>query len=97
MDTVGRKIVELDSFSAFISTLAAAITVHIFTQVGVPVSTSQAIVGGVTGVGLVKGAKTVSKRTLIEISIGWVSTPLSSGIIAYLMMRIYIAFFGGGT
>ena len=92
MHTVGQKIVELDGFSAFISEFSAAITVHLFTQVGVPVSTSQAIVGGVTGVGLIKGARTVSKRTLLEIMIGWISTPLSSGIIAYLLMRIFIAF-----
>jgi PiT family inorganic phosphate transporter len=96
MDTVGKKIVELDGFSAFVSTFSAAITVHLFTQAGVPVSTSQAIVGGVTGVGLVKGARTVSKRTLIEIAVGWVSTPLSSGVIAYFMMRFYLAFSGAG-
>ena len=93
MNTVGRRIVELDGFSAFVSTLSGAVTVHFFTQVGVPVSTSQAIVGGVTGVGLIKGARTVSKRALIEIGIGWISTPVSSGIIAYLMMRLYIVFF----
>jgi PiT family inorganic phosphate transporter len=97
MNTVGKKIVELDGFSAFISTLSAAITVHLFTQVGVPVSTSQAIVGGVTGVGLVKGVRTVSRKTLLEIAIGWVSTPLSSGVIAYLMMRFYLAFSGAGS
>jgi len=97
MNTIGRKIVELDSFSAFISTLSAAITVHVFTQVGVPVSTSQASVGGVAGIGLLKGSKTMRKRTLIEISIGWVSTPISSGIIAYSLMRLYIAFSGGVT
>lgn len=94
MNTVGKKIVELDGFSAFVSTFSAAVTVHLFTQVGVPVSTSQAIVGGVTGVGLKKGAKTVSKRTLIEIAMGWVSTPLSSGLVAYLMMRFYLIFSG---
>lgn len=94
MNTVGKKIVELDGFSAFVSTFSAAVTVHLFTQVGVPVSTSQAIVGGVTGVGLKKGARTVSKRTLIEIAIGWVSTPLFSGLIAYLMMRFYLIFLG---
>ena len=97
MDTVGKKIVELDGFSAFISTFSAAITVHLFTQVGVPVSTSQAIVGGVTGVGLVKGVRTVSRKTLLEIAVGWVSTPLSSGVIAYLLMRFYLAFYGVGS
>jgi len=97
MNTVGKKIVELDGFSAFVSTFSAAITVHLFTQVGVPVSTSQAVVGGVTGVGLVKGARTVSRKTLLEIAIGWVSTPLSSGVIAYLLMRFYLALSGTGS
>jgi len=97
MDTVGKKIVELDGFSAFVSALAAAITVHFFTQVGVPVSTSQAIVGAVIGIGILKGTKTVKKRTLIEIAIGWVSTPVASGIVAYTLMRIYLAFGGAAA
>ena len=93
MNTVGRRIIELDGFSAFISTFSAAVTLHLYTQVGVPVSTSQAIVGSVTGIGLIKGARAVSKRTLIEIAVGWITTPLFSGVIAYLLMRIYMAFF----
>jgi len=97
METVGKKIVDLDGFSAFISEFSAAITVHLFTQVGIPVSTSQAIVGGVAGVGFIKGSKTVKKRTLIEIAIGWVSTPLSTGVLAYLIMKIYLATFGMGA
>ncbi len=97
MNTVGKKIVHLDGFSAFVSEFSAAITVHLFTQVGVPVSSSQAIVGAVTGVGLVKGARTVKKRTLIELAVGWVSTPIFCAIIAYLMMRIYVAFCGTGA
>ncbi|MBE9593487.1 MAG: inorganic phosphate transporter [Proteobacteria bacterium] len=68
--------------------LSEAVTVEIFTQVGVPVSTSQAIAGGVVGVGLVKGARTVNKRTLIEIGIGWISTPVSSGIISYILLKL---------
>ena len=94
MNTVGKRIVALDGFSAFVAALSAAITVHFFTQVGVPVSASQAIVGGVTGVGLVRGARTVSKKTLAEIAIGWVSTPLACGIFAYVMMRIYLGVYG---
>ena len=97
MHTVGKKIVELDGFSAFVSGFSAAIMVHLFTQVGVPVSTSQAIVGGVTGVGLARGGQSVSKRTLLEISIGWVSTPLSSGVVAYIIMSLYLAYSGAGA
>ena len=89
MMTVGRKITALDEYSALIAQLSGAITVEIFTQVGVPVSSSQAIVGGVAGVGLVKGAKTVSTRTLLEIAIGWVSTPILAGIISYVLVTIH--------
>ena len=97
MDTIAKKIVALDGFSAFVSEFSAAMTVHFFTQVGVPVSTSQAIVGGVIGIGLKKGVKTVRKRTLMEIGIGWLSTPLSSGLCAYILMRFYIAFSAAGV
>jgi len=90
MTTVGKKITYMDEYSAFIAELSEAITVEIFTQVGVPVSTSQAIVGGVVGVGLVKGARTVNKRTLMEIMIGWVSTPISAGIVSYLLIKLFM-------
>jgi PiT family inorganic phosphate transporter len=88
MMTVGRDITPLDEYAALIAVLAGAITVEIFTQVGVPVSSSQAIVGGVAGIGLVKGVRTVSKRTLMKILIGWIATPLSAGIISYVLVKI---------
>ena len=89
MRTIGMRIVPMDAYSAFVSTLSEAITIHVFTQVGVPVSASQAIVGAVVGVGVVKDLKTVSKRMLIEIGVGWVSTPLLSALLAYVIIRIW--------
>ena len=91
MKTIGMRIVPMDAYSAVVSELSEAITVHIFTQVGVPVSTSQAIVGAVVGVGIVKDVKTVSKRMLMEIGIGWISTPLLSGLLSYGIIRIWQA------
>lgn len=82
METVGRKLVRLDPFSALIVVLAEAITVHFFSFVGVPVSTSQAVIGAVLGVGIVKGANTVSQRTLTNIFIGWFLTPATACLIA---------------
>ena len=85
METVGRKLVRLDPFSALVVVLAEAITVHFFTFVGVPVSTSQAVIGAVLGVGIIKGAKTVSRRTLSSILIGWILTPAAACIIAIVL------------
>jgi len=89
MMTVGRDITPLDEYAALITVLSGAITVELFTQVGVPVSSSQAIVGGVAGIGLVKGVRTVSRRTLMKILIGWISTPLSAGIVSYVLVKIF--------
>ena len=82
MMTIGKKIVPLDPFSAFIVTFANAITVHLFTQVGVPVSSSQAIVGTIIGIGILKGAKTISKRIVISIGISWFTVPILSGLLS---------------
>ena len=80
MMTVGRGLVKLDAFSAFIAILAEGITVHIYAMIGVPVSTSQAVVGAVVGIGLIKGVKAVNRSVLINIVVAWVSTPLISGV-----------------
>lgn len=42
METVGKKLVRLDPFSASIVVLAEAVNMHFYTLVSVPVSTSQA-------------------------------------------------------
>jgi len=76
MATVGRKLVRLDPFSALVVVLAEAITVHVYTFVGVPVSTSQAVVGAVLGVGIVKGVNTIRRQTLRNILIAWFMTPI---------------------
>jgi PiT family inorganic phosphate transporter len=82
METVGKKLVRLDPFSALTVVLSLALTVHFYTLVGVPVSTSQAVIGAVLGIGLVKGVTTVSAKTLGHIVLGWLFTPLVACLLA---------------
>ncbi|MFC1745910.1 inorganic phosphate transporter [Candidatus Riflebacteria bacterium] len=93
MMTIGKKITTLDNFSAFVAVLAEAITVHIYTLVGVPVSTSQAIVGCVIGIGILKGTRTVQKKTIIQIFVGWFATPLFAAILAVVTIKLMLYFF----
>jgi len=90
MNTVGSRLVHLDSFSAFVVLLAEALTVHFYTFVGVPVSTSQAVVGAVLGIGLLKGTSTVSRRTLAGILFGWFLTPVVAGCIALAAAGVFL-------
>ncbi len=85
MATVGKKLVRLDPFSALIVVLALAATVHLYTHLGVPVSTSQAVIGAVLGIGLVKGVNTVSAGTLKQILMAWFLTPAISCCLALII------------
>lgn len=85
MYTVGKKITPLDPFSALIAVLSEAVTLHIFALVGIPVSSSQAIVGAIVGVGLVRGAGIINRKTLAIILAGWVLTLAGSAVLAYAM------------
>jgi len=90
MNTVGSRLVRLDSFSAFVVLLAEALTVHFYTFLGVPVSTSQAIVGAVLGIGLLKGASMVSRKTLVGILFGWFLTPVVAAGIALVGAAVFL-------
>ncbi|MDI6771347.1 MAG: hypothetical protein QME77_02000 [bacterium] len=57
----------LDPVSALVATAATPATVHLFAQLGIPGSTSQAIVEAVVGVGLTKGVLAVNLRTVLMI------------------------------
>ena len=82
-ETVGQGITQLDIVSAFSAQMAAALAVHFFATVGMPVSTSQAIVGGVIAVGLLKGDRTIRPKKLARIAVGWVATPTAAGLFSF--------------
>ena len=96
MYTVGKQIIQLDHFSAVIAVLAQAITVWIYALIGVPVSTSQAIVGAVIGAGLARGSTNINYKILRNIALGWLQTPLIAGLVSvglYLSINAIRALF----
>lgn len=82
MDTIGNRITIIGPQSAVIATLAHSLTIYLYAQIGVPVSSSQAIVGSVIGIGMVRGIKAVNLKILGAIALGWIITPVSAGILA---------------
>ncbi len=66
--TVGTEITELDKMRAFCIAMAAAITVIVASQLGLPVSSTHIAVGGVFGVGFLREyIKSSYARTLDDI------------------------------
>ncbi|MBW2562884.1 MAG: anion permease, partial [Deltaproteobacteria bacterium] len=86
-DTVGKGITPLDIPGALIAQVSSAFGMHLFSIMGIPVSTSSAIVGAVVGVGLVKGARAISKKTILTILLGWILTPCSATVASYIMYK----------
>jgi PiT family inorganic phosphate transporter len=62
--------------------LSNAVTVHIYAVVGVPVSTSQAVVGAVLGIGLLKRAEALKKRAILGVFSGWIATPFTAALVS---------------
>ncbi len=93
MYTVGKKILPLDYFSSTIAVLAHALCIWVFALVGIPVSSSQAIVGAVIGAGYAKGSRLGNKKVLFRIFSAWINTPIASGVICYGMVFV-LRFFG---
>lgn len=64
--TVGSEITELDKMRAFCVAMAAAITVILASQLGLPVSSTHIAVGGVFGVGFLREYIKVNYSRMIE-------------------------------
>jgi len=93
METVGSGITSLQPAMAFIAELAAALNVHIYTALGIPVSTTHAIVGAIVGVGLVHGRAAVNAKTGRDIMIAWGATPVAAGIVTFILFKLFQAVF----
>jgi len=92
MMTVGEGLVRMDAFTAFITSISAAATVHVYAIVGVPVSTGQAIIGAVLGVGIIKGMQTINYKNLLKILFAWLCTPTISAAVAFVVYELMLHF-----
>ena len=101
MLTVGEGITEMSPVAALVAVLANALVLFLFASQGlesflighglpaiplVPVSSSQAIVGSVIGIGLIKGGRAIRWRMLGEISLAWVVTPIAAVAMSFVAL-----------
>ncbi|MCU0541685.1 MAG: inorganic phosphate transporter [Oscillatoriaceae cyanobacterium Prado104] len=83
--TVGENIIQLQPSGGFCAELATATTVLLASRLGLPVSTSHALVGAVVGVGIARNWKSVQFQTLLSIGSAWLVTiPIAAGLSAVI-------------
>ncbi|SDP33584.1 inorganic phosphate transporter [Desulforhopalus singaporensis] len=101
IETVGRGIFKLSPIMAFVAVLSHSIVLFLFASQGiesfllahglppiplVPVSSSQAIVGAVLGMGLMRGGRNINWKKVSGIAVGWVCTPVIAGIVCFICL-----------
>ena len=101
METVGEGIMNLSPIAALVVVSAHSIVLFLFASQGleaflkhhglptiplVPVSSSQAIVGAVIGIGLLKRGKGIRWRVLGGIGSSWVVTPIIAALVSFISL-----------
>lgn len=90
--TIGEGIIKLEPSSGFAAELATAATILIASRLGLPVSTSHALVGAVVGVGIIKNWRDVRLDTLKSIGLAWIVTiPIATILSAAIFSMIRLA------
>ena len=72
--TIGKGITHLTPSRGFAAELAAACTVVIASGTGLPISTTQTLVGAVLGVGMARGIAAINMGVVRNIVVSWVIT-----------------------
>jgi len=94
METIGKKITELTPTRGFAAEFAAATTIVIASKMGLPISTTHTLVGGVLGVGLARGIGALNIRVIADIIVSWVITIPVGACGAILFYYIFKGIFG---
>ena len=103
MFTVGNDLSKMSPISAFIVVISHSIVLFLFASQGignflqsinlpsiplVPVSSSQAVVGAVIGIGLLKGGKEIKWSIAGKISLGWFTLPVIAAFMCFIILFI---------
>ncbi len=101
MQTVGRNIFMMSPLAAWVIVVAQSMVLFLFASAGfnnfllahhlpalplVPVSSSQAVIGAVIGIGLLKGGHGINWNIIRRIFIGWITTPIIAAALCFVSL-----------
>jgi PiT family inorganic phosphate transporter len=90
--TIGDRIITLQPSSGFCAEFATATTILLSSRLGLPVSTSHALVGAVVGIGLTQNSKSLQINTLKGIAAAWLITVPASAALGAIIFK-FMEFF----
>ncbi|MDD8061174.1 MULTISPECIES: inorganic phosphate transporter [Shewanella] len=93
MQTIGKNITHLTPSRGFAAELAAASTVVLASGTGLPISTTQTLVGAVLGVGMARGIAAINIGVVRNIVVSWVVTLPAGAALSIVFFYIIKAMF----
>jgi inorganic phosphate transporter, PiT family len=91
--TVGENIISLVPSTGFCAEIATASTILIASRIGLPVSTSHALVGSVIGIGLASRNQDLKWQTIRSVALAWIVTlPVAASLSAGIFSLLRISF-----
>jgi PiT family inorganic phosphate transporter len=87
--TIGSRITELTPSRGFAANLAAASTVVLASGFGLPISTTQTLVGAVLGVGFARGIAALNVNVIRSIFLSWVVTLPAGAVLAIVFFFMF--------
>ncbi|QPN58580.1 inorganic phosphate transporter [Synechococcus sp. CBW1002] len=106
MTTVGGSLMTLSPLGALVVVVANSLVLFVFSSAPlshfvvslglppiplIPVSSSQAVVGAVIGIGLLQGLRGVRQirwMVLLRIASGWITTPLIAALVGFILLFV---------
>jgi PiT family inorganic phosphate transporter len=95
MMTVGEKITHLTPSRGYVAEFAAATTIVVASQLGMPISTTHTLIGAVLGVSLARGVAATNMGIVGQIVLSWVITLPAGAGLAIVFYYLLKAVFGG--
>ncbi len=92
--TVGQKITHLTPSRGFAAELAASTTIVVASGTGMPISTTQTLVGAILGVGMARGISAIDLKVVRNIFASWVITIPAGACLSIIFFFILKAIFG---
>ncbi|MBE6448312.1 MAG: inorganic phosphate transporter [Alphaproteobacteria bacterium] len=101
INTVGNGVMKMSPLMAWVVVVSQALVLFLFSSQNlqhfllshhlptiplVPVSSSQAVIGAVMGIGLAKGGRDLNWCLIGKITISWVATPVIAAIVCYISL-----------
>lgn len=109
INTVGNSIMKMSPLMAWVVVVSQSIVLFLFASQNlklfleahnlpslplVPVSSSQAVIGALIGIGLARGGRTLDWALIGKIAMGWITTPLIAAAICYISLFFLQNVFG---